>query len=115
MGAYELKMAEYNIAPYFTFSQRGTDILLASPYRVFYSTEYEVWLNDAVAMYNRLYDMSKAVRFGRITGHRVYDTGVRVTEYTNPDGSKVNVYVNYSQIPHIVDGHTIAPMSYVHR
>jgi hypothetical protein len=109
MRFYELKMAEYNIAPYFIFTHEGVQPLQFSAYNIFYSTDFEVWIEDAIAIYERWSAVSRQVRFARIIGHHVYDNGITETAYDNG----VSVFVNYSRRTQEIDGISVPALSYI--
>ena len=106
---YELRMAEFNAAPYFLWSYNETTELRWTGYNRFYSTGYTDWINEATQMYKRLAAVNQQVMNARMTGYIVHDNGIRETQYDN----NISVYVNYNYEDTDINGVTIPARGYV--
>lgn len=103
-----LKSIETGAGLYFTFVDASSSVLQETDYTYLYGAEYDLWKDEAVAMYEE-YNAALGGVFNQfITGHRYLADGV--TETTYEDGTKV--YVNYNYTDYSSDGVTVAARNY---
>ncbi len=67
----------------FTLSYEGTEELAFADSASYYSTQFDVWKDDVLAVWANLEPYERATRGHLITGHRVPVPGVSETEYDN--------------------------------
>ena len=74
----------------------------------YYATTYDVWKQEAVDIYSQVNEALKYVQGAQMTGHEIFDNGVRKISYSNG----VTIYVNYKNTDATADGVEIPAGSY---
>lgn len=67
----------------FTLSYEGTEKLAFADSASYYSTQFDLWKDDVLAVWSRLEPYERATRGHMIIGYRVLAPGVTETEYDN--------------------------------
>lgn len=74
----------------------------------YYATTYHVWKQEAVDIYGQVNEVLKYVQGAQMTGHEIFDNGVRKISYSNG----VTIYVNYNEQDTTAEGLEIPAGSY---
>ncbi len=106
-----LKMVEAGVYPSFYITARESSELINTNSSDVYSSQYEVFKSTIVEYDTELRALSAKTEGANITGHEIFEGGVRKVTYSNG----IVVYVNYSTSAQTADGVTIDAMSYVVR
>lgn len=102
-----LACIEAGVFPQYALMHSPNSVLKETDYN-FYGLYYEDWIDAAAEAY-RLYDGElKEIAGQRIVGHEQAADGVYRSRFENGR----TVYVNYGDTQAVVDGITVAPMSY---
>ncbi len=104
-----LRMIEYGSAPHFTLSYKDTSKMKYSYMKILYSTQYEIWMSDAVEIYQKANDALKYVINSKIVDHTILEKGVKRVTYDNG----VTYYINTNSTEVTVDDISIPAMSYM--
>lgn len=104
-----LRMIEFGTAPHFTLSYEESSRIKYSAMNSLYSTQYEVWMQDAVEIYERTNEALKNVVNATVLEHTIVSDGVRRLIYDNG----ITIYINYNDIEASADSVTIPANSYV--
>lgn len=103
-----LKLIEYGAAPHFTFTYKSSSELKYTGLNSKYSTTYENWKEDAIALYEEVNSVLKNVTGATMKNHEILDTGVRKITYDNG----VVIYVNSTTSAYETDGIIIPAKGY---
>jgi len=104
-----LKGIEYGAEPSFLVTYAPTEELLrSSALASMYSTHYEQWQVEIVAMYQRYNEALGATQDAFIANHRRLAEGVYETAYDNG----IRIVVNYNDTPYAADGLSVQPGNY---
>lgn len=103
-----LNLVETGASPHFVFSWENSNEMKNTGLSRFYSTTYEDWKQEALAVYNEVNDALKYVNGAAIVDHVIYDNGVRAVAYSNG----VTIYVNTGTADQTVDGVSVPARSY---
>ncbi len=103
-----LKTIETGSNLLFRLTAKETSRLRDSEYNFLYATDYSIWLDTAVEMYNKANDVLGGLQDVEIQSHRKVQKDVFETVYA--DGT--SILVNYSDFDVDVDGRTVKAMSY---
>lgn len=103
-----LNLVETGASPHFVFSWENSNEMKNTGLSRFYSTTYEDWKQEALAVYNEVNDALKYVNGAAIVDHVIYDNGVRAVAYSNG----VTIYVNTGTTDQTVDGVSVPARSY---
>ena len=106
-----LKMVEAGVYPSFYITARESSELINTNSSDVYSSQYEVFKSTIVEYDTELRALSAKTEGANITGHEIFDNGVRKVTYSNG----TQIYVNYSTSAQTADGVTIDAMGYVVR
>jgi hypothetical protein len=87
-----LRSIEFGMAPHFTLSYESSSKIKYSGLNHLYSTQYEIWLQDATDIYRKTNEALQFVTGSTITDHRSIRDGVKRIAY----GNGVEIYVNYT-------------------
>lgn len=87
-----LRSIEFGMSPHFTLSYENSSKIKYSGMNHMYSTQYEIWMEDAVEIYRRTNEVLKAVTASSITEHISLQAGVKRITYDNG----CVIYVNYT-------------------
>jgi len=104
-----LHLVEFGLSPRFTLSYRNSSDIKYSGLNSFYSTQYQIWLEDAADIYHKVNEVMKHTANSTIIEHIVYGPGVKRITYDNG----VTVYVNFSGEDAIADDVTVPAGGYV--
>ena len=103
-----IQAIEAGAAPHYVFTWDKSSDMKNTGMNRYYATTYEVWKDEAVAVYGQINDALKYVSGSVIVKHEILDDGVRKVTYDNG----VTVYINYSDKAQTVDGLEIPAMWY---
>lgn len=103
-----LGLIENGASPHFAFTWEESSTMKYSGLNSYYATTYANWKDDAVAIYNEVNEALKYVSGETITGHEIFDSGVRKVVYSNG----VTYYINASDTDAEADGKMIPARSY---
>lgn len=103
-----LRLIENGASPHFAFTWEESSAMKYSGLNSYYATTYKNWKEDAIAIYGEVNDALKHVSGETITGHQIYDNGVRKVVYSNG----VAYYINASDTDAEADGKMIPARSY---
>ena len=103
-----LKSIETGAGLYFTFIDSPGSAVWETEYTYLHGSEYSMWKDEALAMYQEYNAALGHVYNQFITGHRYLADGV--TETTYEDGTKV--YVNYNYTDYSADGVSVLARNY---
>jgi len=106
---YILKCLEYGSGVYFEWIHEPNHKVKDTEYNDLYSANYELWIDEAVRIYEEVNAFLKQVRHERIIGHEPLADRVFKTVYENG----AYVIVNYNREPVTIKGVTIEAESYV--
>jgi len=99
---------EQGAYPHFIWSYDDSSELKFTSYDEYFSTQYEIWLEDAVTMYSEVNEVLRAVSNATISERIVHEPGVVEVQY---DNGQV-IMVNYNDEAVTVNGVQIAPRNY---
>ena len=77
-----LNLVENGAAPHFMFSWENSSDIKTTALNRFYSTSYENWKDDAVAIYNEVNGALKYVTGAAMIKHETLDSGVKAVAYS---------------------------------
>ncbi|TYQ17040.1 UNVERIFIED_CONTAM: hypothetical protein Cloal_3641 [Acetivibrio alkalicellulosi] len=103
-----LKMIEYGVAPYFTWTYDETSSLKNTSLEFMFSTHFRDWIDEAVEIYNEVSKVLSGLRNQKMIKHRIHSEGVKEVIYEN----EMSVFVNYNDYSVNVDGNIIGGKSY---
>lgn len=104
-----LQSIETGAGLYFTFMDASASLLQETDYTWFYGAEYDLWKDEAAAVYAEYNEAMGGLYNQFITGYRYLTKGV--TETTYEDGTRV--YVNYNYTDYSADGIRVAARGYL--
>ena len=103
-----LRMIEYNLYPSFLITKEEAYDLRYTNFEYLNSTQYSLWKDLMVAIYEETNNALKSVANARLVDHRCIDTGISKCVYSNG----VIIYINYNKDAKDIDGISLAPYSY---
>lgn len=103
-----LNLIEAGASPHFVFSWENSNEMKNTGLSRFYSTTYESWKQDALAVYDEVNGVLKYVNGAQIVDHAIYDNGVRAITYSNG----VTIYINTGTSNQTVDSVTVPARGY---
>lgn len=103
-----LNMIEYGAAPHYVFTWQESSKMKKTALNRYYATTYHVWKQEAVDIYGQVNEALKYVQGAQMTGHEIFDNGVRKISYSNG----VTIYVNYNDQNVTAEGLEIPAGSY---
>jgi hypothetical protein len=104
-----LRMVEFGMYPHFTLSYEDTSEMKYTGMNLLYSTEYDVWLEDAVHIYDKVNEALKHVTGSTIAEHEAISPGIKKVTYDNG----CIIYINYNGKDADIDGLAVPARSYV--
>ncbi len=104
-----LNLVENGAAPHFMFSWENSSDIKTTALNRFYSTSYENWKDDAVAIYNEVNGALKYVTGAAMIKHETLDSGVKAVTYSNG----VVIYINTGNSDKAVNGVTVPAKGYL--
>jgi len=113
-GSYDkqdaiLRMLEYGFAPHYVLSYQNSSEIKYTGMNSYFSTQYEIWLEDAIDLHQQLNDVLKHVTGSTIKEHAIIDDGVKRITYDNG----CVIYINSTDEDALCDGITIPARNYV--
>jgi hypothetical protein len=106
-----LRMLEFGSAPHFTLSYKDSSDIKYSGLNNFYSTQYELWLDDATGVYKEANDVLKYVTNSTIVKHEILSPGVKRITYDNGN----EIYINTNTTDYNGNGVSIPAKGYVRK
>lgn len=103
-----LRMIEYNLYPSFLITKEEAYKLRYTNYEYLNSTEYSLWKDLMVKMYNETNSALKNVIGAKMTSHEYLQNGVCKCGYSN----NVIIYINYNNKDVNCEGISLPPYSY---
>lgn len=103
-----LNLVETGASPHFVFSWENSNEMKNTGLSRFYSTTYENWKQEALAVYDEVNGALKYVNGASIVDHVIYPNGLRAVTYSNG----VTIYVNTGTSDQTIDGVTVPARSY---
>lgn len=103
-----LSLIEAGASPHFVFSWENSNEMKNTGINRFYSTTYETWKQEALAVYGEVNAALSHVNGAAIVNHVIYANGVRAITYSNG----VTIYVNTGTASQTVDGVTVPARGY---
>lgn len=89
---FMLRMIEYNLYPSFIITKEEAYDLRFTNFEYLNSTEYDLWKDLIIQIYNKVNDALKNVKGAKIVNHYYITNGVVAIEYSN----NKTIYVNYN-------------------
>lgn len=108
MTGIVLKMIESGASPHYVFTWEESSRMKDTGLNRYYATTFDVWKNEAADIYGQVNGALKHVSGAKMTGHEIFDNGVRKITYDNG----VIIYINYGDEALDADGMEIPAMSY---
>ncbi len=105
----KLKWVEFGCMPNFELTYESSSLLKKTEYDKLFSSQYEKWLDEVIAVYEEFNEKLGDVWGVTITNHTIVREGVITVEYENG----VKIFINYNEEPETVDGVTIPAGDYV--
>lgn len=106
---FALRMIEYNIYPSFILTKEEAYDLRYTNFEYLNSTEYRLWKDLIIEIYQMVNDVLKEVRGSQIINHRYLAKGVASITYSNGK----TIYVNYNDEKYQSGSITIEPQSWI--
>ncbi len=103
-----LNLIEYGSSPHYIFTGETANEMKYTGLMNQYSTKYEIWKDDAIAMYQNVNQALKTVQGETIVNHEILSGDVRKVTYSNG----AVFYINYGAEDITVDGVLIPAKSY---
>ncbi len=103
-----LRMIEYNIYPSFIITKREAYDLRYTNYEYLNSTQYDLWKDLMVKMYQETNNALSNVINAKMISHKAVDDGVVKISYDNG----VIIYINYNKVNKNIDDVSLLPYSY---
>jgi hypothetical protein len=103
-----LKALETGSNLYFNWFYEEPSSIKETEFNHLFSSNYKLWLDDAITMYNEANEVLNEVREKSITSHKKLIEGVYETTF----GEDYSVIVNYNEKTVVVDGITIEAENY---
>lgn len=103
-----LNLIETGASPHFIFSWENSNEMKNTGLNRFYSTTYDDWKQEALAVYGEVNEALSHVNGAAIVNHVIYANGVRAVTYSNG----VTIYINTGTTSQTVDGVTIPARDY---
>lgn len=103
-----LNLVENGASPHFMFTYDNSSDIKNTGLNRFYSTTYESWRDDAIAIYSEVNEALKYVNGAAMTDHKTLDNGVKAVAYDNG----VTIYINTGSREQTVDGVSVPARSY---
>ncbi|KAB8125809.1 hypothetical protein F9U64_21580 [Gracilibacillus oryzae] len=106
-----LKALETGSNPYFQWFYEDPTVVKDTEFNHLYSSHYQIWLEDAISIYQESNQVLSKVRHLPITSHKKIQQGVYETQY----GEEYIVTVNYNSHSIQANGETIEAEGYTFR
>lgn len=106
--AFALQLIEYGASPHYVFTKESSNEMKYTGLNRYYSTQYDIWKDSAVNMYQMVNDALKYVSGAEMVRHEILNGSVRRITYSNG----CVIYTNPSDQDARVDGITVKAKSY---
>lgn len=103
-----LNLIENGASPHFVFSEKNSSDIKNTGLNRFYSTTYDNWKKDAIAIYEETNTALKYVVNEAMVKHETLDNNVKAVTYSNG----VTIYINYGTEDQTIDGVEVPARSY---
>lgn len=94
-----LRMIEYGANPSFYLTSQSSHLLMNTPSRDLYTSEFNIWESEIVKQYEMVQESLGQVEGATIESRYVHDTGVVEVSYSNGK----SIIVNYTNKPYIIE------------
>lgn len=108
MTKITLQMIEAGASPHYVFTWEESSRMKDTGLNRYYATTFNVWREEAVAVYERVNEALKHVSGAQMIGHEILENGLRKITYDNG----VTIYINYSDEALEAEGMEIPALSY---
>lgn len=106
-----LKLIEYGASPHYMFTKKSANEMKYTGLHRFYSTQYDLWKDEAVNMYKEVNEALKNVSGETMIAYDILQSGVKKVTYSND----IVIYINHTTEDVNADGVNIPAKSYVVR
>lgn len=106
---YALRMLEYGINPSYVITNNPTSDLRYCNYEYLFTTEYNLWKDNIVNLYNKVKTPLNKINGYSLINHKYIASGIVECSYSNG----VKLYINYTSDIYNLSGQDISPMSYL--
>lgn len=103
-----LRMIDYNVYPSFVLTEEPAHLLTDTLSNTFYSTEYELYEDTIVRVYNDVNNALQSVINAEWIGREVVEPGIIINTYS--DGTEI--VINYTDEAFAYEGDVVNPVSY---
>ena len=103
-----LRMVDYNMSPSFMLTKESSHLLINTNSNNYYSTEYDIYKDTIINVYNGVNGALKEVYNASWTDRKVLADGVIVNSYSNGK----EIVINYTNDDFNYNGEIIKSMSY---
>lgn len=103
-----LKLIEYGASPHYVFTNESANEMKYTGLLKYYSTEYEIWKDEAVDLYHEVNDVLSKVSGETMIDYEIVKSGVKKVTYSNG----IVIYVNYLSEDVVVDGINVPAKGY---
>lgn len=104
-----LRLIEFGLSPRFTLSYKESSDIKYSGLNSLYSSQYEIWLEDAADIYHKVNEVLKHTTNSTIIEHKIIEPGVKRITYDNG----AVIYVNANDTDVIADDVAVPARGYV--
>jgi hypothetical protein len=95
-----LRMVEYGANPSFYLTTQSSQLLMNTPSRDLYTSEFDKWEDEIVRQYEMIQESLGEVEGASIESRYIHETGVVEVTYSNGK----SIIVNYTNEPYMIDG-----------
>lgn len=103
-----LRMIEYNLYPSFIITKEEAYDLRFTNFEYLNSTEYALWKEVMIEVYEKVNSALKLVKGASIINHEAISNGIIKITYSN----NVSIYLNYNDSPFVYNNITLEPYSF---
>lgn len=103
-----LTMIETGASPHYVFTWEESSRMKDTGLNRYYATTFNVWREEAVAVYKQVNEALKYVSGAQMIGHEILENGIRKITYDNG----VTIYINYDDETLEAEGMEIPALSY---
>ena len=104
----KLKLIEYGASPHYLFTAGTANEMKYTGLNKYYSTDYDIWKNEALEMYKDVNEALKRVSGETMIDYEILQNGVKKVTYSNG----IKFYINYLTEDVYADGVNISAKSY---
>jgi hypothetical protein len=103
-----LRMVEYGANPSFYLTAESSQLLMNTPSRELYTSEFDKWEDEIVRQYSIVQESLGQVEGATIESRYIHENGVVGVSYSNGK----SIIVNYTKDPYVVDGIEVKATSF---